>query len=34
MRSGLDLKELDTLQKVYDKINSTRGKPGALSLIF
>jgi hypothetical protein len=34
MRSGLDLKELNTLQKVYDKMNSAGGKPGALSLIF
>jgi hypothetical protein len=34
MRSGLDVKELNTLQKVYDNMNSTRGKPGALSLIF
>jgi hypothetical protein len=34
MRSGLDLKELNTLQKVYDKMNSTRGKLSALSLIF
>jgi hypothetical protein len=34
MRSGLDLKELNTLQKVYDKLNSARGKPGALSLVF
>jgi hypothetical protein len=34
MKSGLDLKELNTLQKVYDKMHTTRGKPGALSLIF
>jgi hypothetical protein len=34
MKSGLDLKELNTLQKVYDKMNSTRGKSEALSLIF
>jgi hypothetical protein len=34
IRSGLDLKELNTLQKIYDKMNSARGKPSALSLIF
>lgn len=33
-RLGLDLKELNTLQKIYDTLNSTRGKPGGKSLIF
>lgn len=34
VRLGLDLKELNTLQKIYDKLQYTRGKPGARSLIF
>ncbi len=33
-RLDLDLKELNTLQKIYDTLNSTRGKPGGKSLIF
>jgi hypothetical protein len=33
-RLNLDLKELDTLQKIYDTLNSSRGKPEAKSLIF
>lgn len=33
-RLKLDLKELDTLQKIYDKLLTTRGKPGGKSLIF
>lgn len=34
MRSGLDLKELNILQKVCNEMNSARGKPSVLSLIF
>jgi hypothetical protein len=33
-RLNLNLKELNTLQKIYDTLNSTRGKPGSKSLIF
>ena len=34
IRSGLDLKELNTLQKIYDKMTSTKGGPIARSIIF